>query len=94
MFPATGLENVGAPMLLSPAKPSMRAQVDSMKSMMLERVSNADRVKYALRASPNAHLRKNQTITISIRQRRNSTRDGPNLSITVPVFDLIGQKDS
>jgi len=34
MFPATGPENAVAPMLLSPAKRSMRAQVDSMKSMM------------------------------------------------------------
>jgi hypothetical protein len=40
-----------------------------MKVMMVERVSNADRAGYTLRASPNARQPKDQTITI-----RSSTR--------------------
>jgi hypothetical protein len=39
-----------------------------MKVMIVERVSNADRAKYTLRASPNARLRKDQTNTISLQQ--------------------------
>jgi hypothetical protein len=36
-----------------------------MKSIMAKRVSNADRAKYALRASPGAHEQKDQTSIIS-----------------------------
>jgi len=39
-----------------------------MKSTKVERVSNADRAGYALRASPNARRRKDQTYTISLQQ--------------------------
>jgi uncharacterized protein (DUF2252 family) len=63
-------------MLPTPAKVSMRAQVDSMKAMMVERVSNADRARYALRASPNAHQRKDYTITISLLEKEGSSAMG------------------
>jgi hypothetical protein len=76
-------------MLLSPAKLSMRAQVDSMKAMMVERVSNADRARYALRASPNAHQGKDQTIIISLQEREDHQRGGPNLSIATPLKHSI-----
>jgi hypothetical protein len=49
-------------MLASATRLSMRAQVDSMKSMMVQRVSNADRARYALRASPDAYPRKERNI--------------------------------
>src|SRR6516225_6040087 len=42
--------------------------IDPMMSKMVERVSNAARAKYTLRASPNARRRKEQTITISLQQ--------------------------
>ena len=69
----------------------MRAQVDSMKSMMVQRVSNADRARYALRVTPNAHQRKDQTITISP-ERRNSIRGGPSLSIVAGALEVTGCK--
>jgi hypothetical protein len=69
----------------------MRARVDSMKSMMVQRVSSADRARYALRASPNAHQRKDQTITISL-QKGVTPGGGPNLSIAVTALVLIGWK--
>jgi hypothetical protein len=47
-----------------------------MKSMMVERVSNADRARYALRASPNAHQPKDQTITISLPEKEGSSGMG------------------
>jgi hypothetical protein len=79
-------------MLASPAKLSMQAQVDSVKSMMVERVSNADRAGYALRAFPNAHQPKDQTITISLQKRR--TGSGPNLSIAVTPSILSDRRTS
>ena len=73
-MPSYRTRNVAAPMLPSPAKLPMQAQVDLMKSLMVQRVSNADRARYALRATPNAHQRKDQTIKIPLQKRRNSTR--------------------
>src|SRR6516165_11672790 len=46
----------------------MPGLIDLMKSTKVERVSNADRAGYALRASPNARRRKDQTYTISLQQ--------------------------
>src|SRR5215472_8020893 len=46
----------------------MPGLVDPMKSAKVERVSNADRAGYALRAFPNARRRKDQTKTISLQQ--------------------------
>jgi hypothetical protein len=43
---------------------------------MVERVSNADRARYALRASPNARQRKDQTFTISLREKTIIEHDG------------------
>ena len=43
----------------------MQAQIDSMNSMIVQRVSNPDHARYALRATPNAPQRKDQTIKIS-----------------------------
>ena len=67
-FPATGLANAGGPTLTRPSRLPMRGPVDPMKVMMVERVSNADRARYTLRASPNARQPKDQTITISLQQ--------------------------
>src|SRR5271165_6101099 len=47
-----------------------------MKSNMVERVSNADPARYARRATPNAHQRKDQTIKISLQKRRTQPRVG------------------
>jgi hypothetical protein len=45
-----------------------------MKSMMVERVSNAARARYALRASsPNARQQKDRTITISLQEKEDPT---------------------
>src|SRR5215831_13840359 len=46
----------------------MPGLVDPMKPTKVERVSNADRAGYALRAFPNARRRKDQTNTISLQQ--------------------------
>jgi hypothetical protein len=73
MSRATGPEDVGAPMLASATRLSMQAQVDSMKSMMVQRVSNADRARYALRASPDAYPRKDEILIMSI-QKKNYQR--------------------
>jgi len=40
-----------------------------------ERVSNANRARYALRASPDAHQRKDQTLIISTQRKRQSVRE-------------------
>src|SRR5215472_17786492 len=46
----------------------MPGRIDLMKSTKVERVSNADRAGYALRASPNARRRKDQTLATSLQQ--------------------------
>jgi len=69
----------------------MPAQVDSMKSNIVQRVSNADRARYALRATPNARLQKDQTIKISL-QKGGLNRGGPNRSITLTAIDLTYPK--
>jgi hypothetical protein len=53
----------------------MPVRVDPMKAMMAERVSNADRAKYARCASPDARQRKDQTITISSSEKEDQGVD-------------------
>jgi hypothetical protein len=48
----------------------MRTLVKLVKASMVERVSNADRARYALRASPNARQQKDQTVTISLQEKK------------------------
>src|SRR6516164_8766132 len=91
MFLATEPANVVAPMLPSRAKLLIRALVDSMKSVKVERVSNADRARYALRASPNAHRQKDQTFTISLQKRSTQPRVGQiRISQRPPSISLNG----
>ena len=66
--------------------------VNPMKSMMVERVSNADRAGYALRASPNARQRKDRTITISLQEKEDPTEGWANLGIAAAALDVIGPK--
>src|SRR5215472_12615927 len=75
----------------------MRAQVESMKSTMVERVSKAARARYARRASPNAHQQKDQTTKISLQEKEDSTwvgqirislRPPSMLSDGIDLFDL------
>ena len=78
-------------MLVRPAKLSTQAQVDSVKSMMVERVSNADRAGYALRAFPNAHQTKRpDNYNLSSEKE---DREWPKSEYRSDALDLIGQKD-
>jgi hypothetical protein len=99
MSPATALENVGAPTPPTPATLPMRTRVNLMKAIMVERVSNAARARYALRASPNARQRKDRTITISLQEKEDPTagwaksgyRCGPTQDIE-PIDRLTWQR--
>jgi hypothetical protein len=62
-----------------------------MKTMMVERVSNADRAGYALRASSNARQGKDQTSSSSLQERRTQNGGGANLSIAAAALDVIGR---
>jgi hypothetical protein len=89
MSPATALENVGGPTPPTPATLPMRTRVNLMKAIMVERVSNAARARYALRASPNARQRKDRTITISLQEKEDQLTRRKTSRMTATGFDRM-----